>query len=84
MTGASRARPGDRPCIPYVTPGSNEAGERRERERALLGTMSITGWSRARPGDRRCMALSGAPPLGNNVHNGVSGAARWHSLNRQD
>ena len=29
----------------------------RERERALLGTMSITGWSRARPGDRRCLAL---------------------------
>ena len=25
----------------------------RERERDLLGTISITGWSRARPGDRR-------------------------------
>jgi len=31
----------------------------RERERALLGTISITGWSRARPADRRCLALCG-------------------------
>ena len=37
---------------------SSQGGEReREKERALLGTISITGWSRARPGDRRCLAL---------------------------
>jgi len=57
------------PANGYVrsTPGLRLAGgtpspRERERERALLGTISITGWSRARPADRRCVFRVGAGP----------------------